>query len=388
MKLFDVYPLYDIQIDHASDCYLWDKQGNRYLDFYGGHAVISVGHRHPHYLNRLISQLQKIGYYSNIVHIKQQQQYLELLSEISAYKDYRFFFCNSGAEAVENALKLASFYTGKDEVIAMKKSFHGRTSGAVSVTDNPNIRSPFNSHHKIHFVDLNDIDAVREIAKSGKIAAIIVEGIQGQAGVYTPDPVFMRALRALCTATNTMLIVDEIQSGYGRTGMFFAHQLSGIRADLITIAKGMGNGFPVAGVLIHPEIESRMGLLGTTFGGNPLAATAALAVLEIFQQENLPENARIQGSYLMEQLSKMDKVKAVRGRGLMIGVELEFEVKSFRKELIEQHHLFVGAAGNPHTIRLLPPLTVHRKHCDEFLNMFSDALNKHKKQVKTQTEVS
>lgn len=373
MKLFDVYPLFSASIDYARDCYLWDTKGNRYLDFYGGHAVISVGHGHPHYIRRLKEQLNKIGYYSNVIRIEAQHQYLELLSEFSGYPDYQFFFCNSGAEAVENALKLASFHTGRDKVLALKKAFHGRTSGAVAVTDNPKIRSLFNSHHEVVFIDHDDIESAQRFMATHEFAAVILEGIQGQAGVYPPDPVFLRAIRAACSQTGTMLILDEIQSGYGRTGHFFAHQITGIQADLITVAKGMGNGFPVAGVLIHPAIEPSPGLLGTTFGGNPLAATAALAVLEIYMEEGLIENAARQGAFLMDECRKFPFIKEVRGRGLMVGLELEREVKEFRRYLIEEKHLFVGAAGNPNTIRLLPPLTVKKQHVEEFLETFESA---------------
>ncbi len=375
MQLFEVYPLYDIEPVKAREVYIWDKNGMQYLDFYGGHAVISIGHSHPHYVRRLTEQLERLGFYSNSVQIPLQQELAAKLGETSGYEDYHLFLCNSGAEANENALKLASFENGRKTLIAFEHSFHGRTSAAVAATDNAKIRAPLNEVHEVIFLPLNDEAALQHAFRRNDICAVIVEGIQGIGGIHVPTPEFLQKLQALCRHSGAMLILDEIQSGYGRSGKFFAHQYANVQPDLITIAKGMGNGFPVAGVLIHPKFKASHGLLGTTFGGNHLACAAAVAVLEVIIQENLVDHSRKLGEYLMRELERRPKgIRAVRGRGLMIGIELEFSSADIRKRLLFEHKIFTGSAHPPNVIRLLPPLTVNRQHADEFVDSFAQVM--------------
>jgi len=375
MKLFDVYPLFPIEPVNAFGSWLYDKEGNKYLDLYGGHAVISIGHGHPHYVRALKDQLDKISFYSNSIKNSLQVRLSEKLGQLSGYPDYQLFLCNSGAEANENALKLASFVTGRRKIIAFKKSFHGRTSGAVAVTDNPKIVSPFNAGHDVIFLPLNDETAFSR-AISKEIAAVIIEGIQGVGGIQVPSDSFLQLISRKCKETKSLLILDEVQSGYGRTGKFFAHQFSGIQADLITVAKGMGNGFPVGGVLIRPDIEPRSGMLGTTFGGNYLACAASLAVLEVIQQENLLNQAAETGNYWIEHLKIFSSILGIRGRGLMIGFDLPEACKDLRNDLLFKHHIFTGEA-KPNTIRLLPPLTLKREEADLLLEGLSVEFNQH-----------
>jgi len=363
MNLFDVYSLWDIEPVRAEGCRVWDKEGKEYLDFYGGHAVISIGHSHPAYVEALQNQVAKIGFYSNSVQNSLQGELARKLGEQCGYPDYSLFLCNSGAEANENALKLASFHTGKRRIIAFKEAFHGRTSGAVAVTDNPTIQSPFNHGHEVVFVPLNDIDAVTNEIEKGDVAAILIEGIQGVAGIYVPDSLFLQQLATVCRAHGVVLILDEIQSGYGRTGQFFAHQQSGIKPDLITTAKGMGNGFPIGGILISPLFEAKKGMLGTTFGGNHLACVAAIAVLDVMKKESLVENAARMGSYLTKKLGEVNGIKEVRGRGLMLGIEFLPEYATVRNQLLFKSHIFTGGAKN-NVMRLLPPLSVSESEID------------------------
>ncbi|MCE5206166.1 MAG: aspartate aminotransferase family protein [Porphyromonadaceae bacterium] len=366
MNLFDVYSLWNIEPVRAEGCRVWDKEGKEYLDFYGGHAVISIGHSHPAYVKAIQQQVAKIGFYSNSVLNSLQGELARRLGEQSGYPDYSLFLCNSGAEANENALKLASFHTGKRRVIAFKEAFHGRTSGAVAVTDNPAIQSPFNHGHEVVFVPLNDINAVTNEIEKGDVAALLIEGIQGVAGIYVPDALFLQQLSAVCKAHGVVLILDEIQSGYGRTGQFFAHQQSGIKPDLITMAKGMGNGFPIGGVLISPHFEAKKGMLGTTFGGNHLACTAAIAVLDVMKEEALVENAARMGSFLTERLGEVKGIKEVRGRGLMLGIEFLPEHATVRNQLLFKSHIFTGGAKN-NVMRLLPPLSISESEIDSFI---------------------
>ncbi|WP_323758324.1 aspartate aminotransferase family protein [Roseivirga sp.] len=375
MKLFDVYPLYPIEPVRALGAKLWDKEGKEYLDLYGGHAVISIGHTHPHYVKRITDQLSKIGFYSNAVQNSLQEELAEAMGRISGYYDYQFFMCSSGAEANENALKLASFHTGNRKIIAVENAFHGRTSGAVAATDNPKIVAPFNNGHDVVFVPLNDLKALTE-AFDDEVAGVIIEGIQGVAGLYTPNDAFLAKARELCDKYEAVLILDEVQSGAGRTGKFFAHQHSIVRADIITMAKGMGNGFPVGCVLISPEIEPWHGMLGTTFGGNHLACAASLAVLEVIEEEHLLKNTAEMGAYLETELKKIKEVKEVRGKGLMIGAEFDFDVAALRKALIFEYGIFTGSASNKNTIRILPPLNISKAELDQFLAALSIELNK------------
>ena len=370
MDLFKVYKLWDIEPVRGLDTTLWDADGVEYTDLYGGHAVISVGHCHPHYVKAVTAQLEKLGFYSNAVQNSLQKELACKLGKASGYDDYSLFLCNSGAEANENAMKLASFQTGRSKVLAFGKAFHGRTSGAVAVTDNPRIQSPFNATDHVRFAPLNDAEAVEKELRTGEYAAAIIEGIQGVAGIHEPSDGFLIYLRELCDKTGTVLILDEIQSGYGRTGKFFAHQHSGIRADIVTTAKGMANGFPIGGVLISPAFKAEYGMLGTTFGGNHLACAAAIAVLEIMENEHLVENAARIGEYFRQALCPdghpIHPIKEYRGRGLMIGLELKDGYEDLRNRLLFEKHFFTGAAG-PNVIRLLPSLTISEETASRFV---------------------
>jgi len=373
MNLFDVYPLFDIEIAKGIGCRTYDNNGIEYLDLYGGHAVISIGHSHPYYVQKLTQQLEKLVFYSNSVQNKFQKELAEKLGVISGYEDYSLFLVNSGAEANENALKLASFHTGRTKVIAFNKSFHGRTSAAVRVTDNPKIVAPINEGFDVEFYALNDIDSVRKSLNNNDVCAVIIEGIQGVGGIKIPEPSFLEELSAACKATGTVLIIDEVQSGYGRSGKFFAHQYANIRPDLITIAKGMGNGFPIGGLLISPMFEATYGMLGTTFGGNHLACVAAIAVLDIMKVERLTENAKTIGNYLMEELNKIPQIKEVRGLGLMIGIEFEQPIKEIRTKLLFDKKIFTGVTGT-NVIRLLPPLCLSKSDANLFLASFKEVI--------------
>ena len=373
MKPFDVYSRWAIEPVEGKGCKIYDKEGTEYLDFYGGHAVISIGHSHPYYVEALTKQLQQIGFYSNAVLNSLQDEYAEKLGKLSGYDDYSLFMVNSGAEANENALKLASFHNGRKKVVSFRKAFHGRTFAAVEVTDNPNYLAPFNETGNVRFFPLNDIEAVNEQLKRNDVSSVIIEGIQGIGGIQVPEPAFLQELSRLCKETGTVLILDEIQSGYGRTGKFFAHQYAGIRPDIITIAKGMGNGFPVSGVLISPIFKAVSGQLGTTYGGGFLACAAANAVIDVMQAENLIENAAVVGGYLIGELKKLSQIKEVRGYGLMIGLEFETPIKPMRDRLLFEEKVFTGVTGN-NVFRLLPPLCVSRKEADEFLERFKKVL--------------
>lgn len=375
MNLFEVYKLWDIEPVKGLDTTLWDKDGTVYTDLYGGHAVISVGHSHPHYVKMISDQLGKLGFYSNAVQNSLQRDLATRLGRVCGYDDYELFLCNSGAEANENALKVASFHTGKAKVLAFRKAFHGRTSGAVAATDNPKIQAPFNSTENIVFAELNNLESVEAELSKGDFAAVIIEGIQGVAGIYEPTTEFLVGLRKLCDKYGCVLILDEIQSGYGRTGKFFAHQHNGVEADIVTMAKGMGNGFPIGGIIISPKIKASYGMLGTTFGGNHLACTAALAVLDIIENEHLIENAAKIGSYF-ELAFKEDEalnraLKEYRGKGLMIGLELRDEYVGLRDRLLFEKHFFTGAAG-AQVIRLLPSLTVSQETAESFVNAWKE----------------
>ena len=371
MNLFDVYPLWDIEPVKGLDTTLWDKNGEVYTDLYGGHAVISVGHSHPHYVKMISEQLSNLGFYSNAVQNSLQRDLAARLGKVCGYDDYALFLCNSGAEANENALKVASFHTGKAKALAFRKAFHGRTSGAVAATDNPKIQAPFNETANIVFAPLNDLEAVDTELSRGGFAAVIIEGIQGVAGIHEPTVEFINGLRTLCDKYGCVLILDEIQSGYGRTGKFFAHQHYGVRADIITMAKGMGNGFPVGGVLINPSIKPSHGMLGTTFGGNHLACTAALAVLDIIENEHLIENAAKVGEYFRKEFADDKAIKEYRGKGLMIGLELKDEYVGLRNKLLFEKHFFTGTAG-AQVIRLLPSLTVSQETAASFVKAWRE----------------
>jgi acetylornithine aminotransferase len=373
MNLFDVYPLFDIEITKGRGCHVYDADGTEYLDLYGGHAVVSVGHCHPVVVKAIEKQASQLMFYSNSVINPFQQQLAEKLGKISGYDDYSLFLVNSGAEANENALKLASFHTGRKRVVAFRRAFHGRTSAAVEVTDNPKIVSPLNSNNNVTFLPLNDIDAMCDELAKGDVAAVIIEGIQGVGGIRIPEADFLRVLREECNRYGTVLILDEIQSGYGRSGRFFAHQYSGIRPDIITCAKGIATGFPMGAVLISPMFKPSYGMLGTTFGGNHLACATAIAVLDIIEEEHLVENAAKVGQYLIDRLKDMPEIKEVRGLGLMIGIEMPFEVKELRRHLINVEHVFTGAASTD-IVRLLPPLTLTIAQADDFLERFRRAL--------------
>ena len=367
MKLFDVYPLYDIEPVKAYLTTIWDKEGNEYLDFYGGHAVISIGHSHPHYVKTITKQLEKIGFYSNSVKNQLQLDVAEKLGKLSGYEDYKLFFCNSGAEANENAFKLASFSNKRSKIIAFSQSFHGRTSGAVAATDNPSIVSPFNAMHNIEFLPWNNFEAAIKAISKGDVCAVIIEGIQGVGGINVPDKTFLKLLESLTKQNGSYLILDEIQSGYGRSGKFFAHQYADIRPYIITIAKGMGNGFPIAGVLISPTFTASYGMLGTTFGGNHLACAAAIAVLDVIEEEKLIQNAAEVGEYLMKAAVGLKGLKEIRGMGLIVGLEFEFPVAVIRKKLLFEEGIFTGYSGK-NTIRLLPPLCITKSEVDRLIN--------------------
>ena len=380
MKLFDVYPLFDVNIVKGQGCKVWDDKGQEYLDLYGGHAVISIGHCHPHYVEMMTSQLNKLGFYSNSVINKLQVQVAERLGKASGYEDYQFFLINSGAEANENALKLASFANGRTRVLSAQKAFHGRTSLAVEVTNNPKIIAPINDGGHVTYLPMNDLAAWEAELSKGDVCAVILECIQGVGGIQMATEEFAQGLAAACKKYGTILICDEIQCGYGRSGKFFAHQWLGIKPDLITVAKGIGNGFPMAGVLISPDFKPVYGQLGTTFGGNHLACTAALAVLDVMEKENLVENARTIGEYLMSELKKLQAspegkhITDVRGRGLMVGVEFDIPQADVRKPLVYDQHCFTGCAGT-NLLRLLPPLCLTKENVDDFIGRLKAILN-------------
>lgn len=376
MKMFDVYPVYDVDIVRAEGSYVWDNKGTKYLDMYGGHAVISIGHTNPHYVKMLTDQLNRIGFYSNSVIIDQQRELAEKLGELSGKEDYQLFLCNSGAEANENALKLASFFNGKKKVIAMKGAFHGRTSLAVAATDNPKIQAPVNQTDNVIFIPLNDEKALEKafLANPDEISAVILEGIQGVGGIYEATPSFLRKIRSLCDQYNAVYVADGVQCGCGRTGQYYSHDWAGVSADIYSMAKGIGNGFPMGAISIAPKIQPVYGMLGTTFGGNPLACTAAIAVADVIKEENLIDNAKKMGDYLIAELRQLPGVKEVRGRGLMIGVELFEEAAPLRKKLIYDEHIFVGSAGNKNVFRLLPALNITPAHCDQLLTSLKKLL--------------
>ena len=373
MKLYDVYPLFDINIVKGKGCHVWDEKGEEYLDLYGGHAVISIGHAHPHYVEMISNQVAQLGFYSNSVINKLQQELADRLGELSGYDDYQFFLINSGAEANENALKLASFYNGRTRVLVQEKAFHGRTSLAVEATHNPKIIAPINANGHVTYLPMNDLPAWEAELAKGDVCAVMIECIQGVGGIRLVTPEFMQGLRALCDKYDTILICDEIQCGYGRSGKFFAHQHTGVRPDIITVAKGIGNGFPMGGVLISPKFTPVYGQLGTTFGGNHLACAAAIAVLDVMKEEGLVENAAKVGAYLMEELKKFPQIKEVRGQGLMIGMEFDEPIKDIRRRLLFEQKVFTGVSGT-NVIRLLPPLCLSMAEAEEFLKRFKQAL--------------
>jgi acetylornithine/N-succinyldiaminopimelate aminotransferase len=373
MKPFDVYSLFDINVVKGKGCHVYDDKGNEYLDLYGGHAVISVGHSHPYYVQKVAEQLNLLGFYSNSVVNKLQDEVAEKLGELSGYPDYSLFLINSGAEANENAIKLASFHNGRDRVLSFGKAFHGRTSATVAVTDIPAYSAPVNKTNHVTFAPFNDIDFTRKELETETYSSVIIEGLQGVGGVQVPTIGFLQELRKICTETGTVLILDEIQSGYGRTGKFFAHQYADIQADLITVAKGIGNGFPMAGVLIHPMFKAVKGQLGTTFGGNHLACSAAIAVLDILKAENLMENAAQVGGYIMDELQKLPGIKEIRGYGLMIGIEMNEPIKEKREKLLYEEKIFTGSSST-NIFRLLPPLTLTKELAEEFLGKFKKVI--------------
>lgn len=376
MNLFNVYPLFNINPVKAQGPFLWDDKGQQYLDFYGGHAVISIGHNHPHYQNKLKDQLEKISFYSNSVQNELQTELAEKLGKLSGYEDYNLFLCNSGAEANENALKLASFHNGKSKVLYFSGSFHGRTSAAVSVTDNPKIVAPVNFSERFIKSEWNDIQELEETFEKfgNEISSVIIEGIQGVGGIMIPTPEFLSKIKELCEKYDTVLILDEVQSGYGRSGYFFAHQEFGVEADIITTAKGMGNGFPVGGVLIHPKFEASNGLLGTTFGGNHLACAASIAVLDVMKDENLLENAQQMGEYIENEIKDLPHIKSIRRKGLMIGIELDRDCSEVRKELLFDHHIFTGNSNDKAVLRILPALNIKKEETDLFISALKGVL--------------
>jgi acetylornithine aminotransferase len=381
MKLFDVYPLNNITITKASGSYVWDENGVQYLDMYGGHAVISIGHGHPHWVRRIEEQLHKIAFYSNSVRIPIQQELADKLAKVSGKHDYQLFLCNSGAEANENALKLASFHNGRKKIVAFNRSFHGRTSLAVAVTDNPNIVAPVNQTDNVIFLPFNDEAALEEcFAKDGKeISSVIVEGIQGVGGIQVASAGFLQKIRQLCDKHGAVYIADAVQCGYGRTGQFFSHDHAGVNADIYSMAKGMGNGFPIGGILIAPHFQPKHGMLGTTFGGNHLACAAALAVLEVIEDENLIDQAKQRGTYLINRLKKVEGIQNIRGRGLMIGFDVPAELKDLRQNLLFRQNVFTGES-KPNVIRLLPSLAITRKQVDEFLEALQEEINELKQE--------
>jgi acetylornithine/N-succinyldiaminopimelate aminotransferase len=382
MKLFDVYPLNDITITKAQGSYVWDEHGVQYLDLYGGHAVISIGHTHPHWVKRMDEQLHKIAFYSNSVHIPIQQQLADKLGKISGKENYQLFLVNSGAEATENALKLASFHNGKKKIVAFDKAFHGRTSLAVAVTDNPKIAAPVNETTNVDFLPFNNEEALKDYFKINgkKVSAVIIEAIQGVGGINVATESFLKLIRSLCDEYDVVFIADEVQCGYGRSGKFFALDHAAVNADIYTMAKGMGNGFPIGGILIAPFIKPKHGMLGTTFGGNHLACAAALAVLEVIEKDNLVEMSKQRGMYLINKLKSIDGIENVRGKGLMIGFDVPDEIKDLRKKLLHDHFIFTGEA-KPNVIRLLPALNVTRKQVDEFLDTLQEAITEIKEGV-------
>ncbi|MBN9284228.1 MULTISPECIES: aminotransferase class III-fold pyridoxal phosphate-dependent enzyme [unclassified Flavobacterium] len=374
MNLFNVYPIYNITPTRAMGAKVWDANNQEYLDFYGGHGVISIGHSHTAYVNAITGQVQKIGFYSNSIVNPIQEQLAQKTAQLSGYPDYSLFLCNSGAEANENALKLASFHNGKSRIIAFQKAFHGRTSAAVAVTDNPAIIAPVNNKHEVVFLPLNDIGPVTDEIAKGDVCAVIIEGIQGVGGLDEGTTAFFQALQQLCKAHNVILILDEIQSGYGRSGKFFAHQHHGIQPDIISMAKGMGNGFPVGGILISPGFKASYGLLGTTFGGNHLACAAALSVLETIEKEALIDNVRLQHDYFCDQMQQFPEIKKVKGRGLMLGLVFDFDVSELRQKLIYEEYIFTGNAAQKNLLRILPPLSITKDDTDYFVKGLKNAL--------------
>jgi acetylornithine/N-succinyldiaminopimelate aminotransferase len=373
MKLFDVYPLFDITPVKATGCHVWDSEGIQYLDLYGGHAVISIGHSHPHYVSLISEQLSRIGFYSNSIRNPLQTELADKLGRLSGYPGYQLFLCNSGAEANENAIKLASFVTGRKKFVSFKKGFHGRTSAAVALTDNPKIIAPVNETGNAVILPLNNLTAVEEELKSKEVAAVIIEGIQGIGGINIPEQQFLEGLRELTLKYGSLLILDEIQSGYGRSGRFFAHQYTSVQPDIITVAKGMGNGFPIGGALIQPEIKPWPGMLGTTFGGNHLACAAGIAVLDVLEKENLIQNSAEVGNYIMNKIPEISNEVQIRGKGLMIGLEFKASVTELRKKLLFEYKIFTGVSGN-NTIRLLPPLSLQKAEADFFLKSLANAI--------------
>jgi acetylornithine aminotransferase len=374
MKLFDVYPLYDVTPTRAKDVYVYDSKGTEYLDLYGGHAVISIGHGHDHYVKSLTEQLNEIGFYSNAIKNPIQQELANAIGEQSYCHDYQLFLCSSGAEANENGLKLASFTTGKKRIIAFHNAFHGRTSAAVAATDNVAINAPLNQQQEVTFLPFDDEKALEIELKKGDVCAVIFEAIQGVGGLDEPSEEFIYAMDRLCNSYNTCLIADEVQAGFSRTGTFFAYQKYNIEPHIVTIAKGMGNGFPIGGILVHPSIEAKYGMLGTTFGGNHLACSASLAVLDVLKEEGLQKNAEELGKYFIDQAKNIPSVKKIKGRGLMLGLEFDFEVSDLRKELIYQQQIFTGGSSNKNLLRILPPLTLQKKHFDIFFKRLEKAL--------------
>ena len=374
MKLFDVYPLYDVTPTRAKDVYVYDSKGTEYLDLYGGHAVISIGHGHDHYVKSLTEQLNEIGFYSNAIKNPIQQELANAIGEQSYCHDYQLFLCSSGAEANENGLKLASFTTGKKRIIAFHNAFHGRTSAAVAATDNVAINAPLNQQQEVTFLPFDDENALEIELKKGDVCAVIFEAIQGVGGLDEPSEEFIYAMDRLCNSYNTCLIADEVQAGFSRTGTFFAYQKYNIEPHIVTIAKGMGNGFPIGGILVHPSIEAKYGMLGTTFGGNHLACSASLAVLDVLKEEGLQKNAEELGKYFIDQAKNIPSVKKIKGRGLMLGLEFNFEVSDLRKELIYQQQIFTGGSSNKNLLRILPPLTLQKKHFDIFFKRLEKAL--------------
>ena len=375
MKLFDVYPLFDITPVKAKDVYVFDENNTKYLDLYGGHAVISIGHSHPEYVKNISEQVSNLGFYSNSIQNPLQKELTSKLGKISGCDEYELFLCNSGAEANENALKLASFHTNKKKVIAFKNSFHGRTSAAVAATDNPKIVAPINAQQKVEFLELGDLDGVNSILERGDACAVIIETIQGIGGLDEVTTEFYQSINKLCKQYDTLLIADEIQCGFGRTGDFFAYQIHGVTPDIISIAKGMGNGFPIGGILIHPDIKASVGLLGTTFGGNHLACAASITVLDVLEKENLMQNVKEISSYFFKKAQEIPQIKKIKGRGLMLGLEFDFPIAELRKSLIKKHHIFTGSAKNPNLLRILPPLTIQKKHIDLFFEALKQKLS-------------